>query len=137
MSAEDKDEAVGYRKPPRHRQFRKGQSGNPNGRAKGSKNLPTLLMKTLNELVAVNENGQRKNITKLEAMTKQLVNRAASGEPKATQLLLNMVQLIEERSDTAPQTAAVADADRLVMEQLLVRIRRTTTGGSDGNADRD
>ncbi|MGJ3627161.1 DUF5681 domain-containing protein [Sphingomonas sp. MMS24-JH45] len=30
---------VGYGKPPIHARFQKGQSGNPKGRKKGSKNL--------------------------------------------------------------------------------------------------
>jgi hypothetical protein len=128
------DDTVGYGKPPRRTQFKKGQSGNPTGRAKGSKNLPTLLMKTLNELVAVTENGQRRKISKLEAMMKQLVNKAAAGEPKATQLLLNMIQLIEGRSETPVQAAAAGEADSQVMEQLLARIRRSTNGGTDDNS---
>jgi hypothetical protein len=129
------DYAVGYGKPPRHARFAKGRSGNPKGRAKGTKNLPTLLMKTLNESVTVTENGQRRMITKLEAMTKQLVNKAASGEPKATQLLLGMIQLIEGRAETPAQAEAVNEADRQVMEQLFARIERIKNGGSNGNSD--
>jgi hypothetical protein len=129
-----RDYPVGYGKPPRHARFTKGRSGNPKGRAKGTKNLPTLLMKTLNELVTVTENGQRRMITKLEAMTKQLVNKAASGEPKATQLLLGMIQLIEDRVDPPAQAEAVNEADRQVMEQLFSRIERMKNGGSDENA---
>jgi hypothetical protein len=129
------DYAVGYGKPPRNTRFAKGRSGNPKGRAKGAKNLPTVLMKTLNESVTVTENGQRRAITKLEAMTKQLVNKAASGEPKATQLLLGMIQLIEGRAETPAQAEAVNEADRQVMEQLFARIERMKNGGSHGNSD--
>jgi hypothetical protein len=129
------DYAVGYGKPPRSTRFAKGRSGNPKGRAKGTKNLPTLLMKTLNESVTVTENGQRRAITKLEAMTKQLVNKAASGEPKATQLLLGMIQLIEGRTETPAQADAVNEADRQVMEQLFARIQRLRNGASDGDSD--
>ncbi len=136
MSNDAADEnSVGYGRPPRRTQFKKGQSGNPRGRAKDSKNLPTLLMKTLQELVTVTENGQRKKITKLQAMTKQLVNKATAGEPKATQLLLNMIQLIEGRAETPAQSAAADVADSQVMEQLLVRIRRQINGESGGNSD--
>ena len=39
----DDDYAVGYKKPPLHTRFKKGQSGNPRGRPKGSKNFSTLL----------------------------------------------------------------------------------------------
>ena len=47
--------------------------------------------------MAINENGRRRRITKLEATVKQLVNRAASGEARATQLLLALVQANEAR----------------------------------------
>ncbi len=33
---------VGYKKPPLHSRFKKGQSGNPRGRPRGSKNFSTL-----------------------------------------------------------------------------------------------
>jgi hypothetical protein len=72
------DHSVGYSKPPRHTQFRKGQSGNPKGRRRGSKNFATVLLNSAHEPVTVNEGGRRKRITKLEAMSKQLANKAAA-----------------------------------------------------------
>jgi len=79
---------VGYGKPPEKTRFRKGLSGNPGGRAKGSKNVSKLLVDALSEPVVVNENGQRKQITKAEAMIKQLVNKGASGDARSIQLLM-------------------------------------------------
>jgi Family of unknown function (DUF5681) len=72
------DHSVGYGRPPQHTQFRKGQSGNPKGRRRGSKNLATVLLDSAHEPVTVNEGGRRKSITKLEAMSKQLANKAVS-----------------------------------------------------------
>jgi hypothetical protein len=46
---------VGYGKPPVHTRFKKGQSGNPNGRHKGSKNFSTTLEETLQEKVVIRE----------------------------------------------------------------------------------
>ena len=48
--------------------------------------LGTLLEEALNEAVVVNENGRRKRISKREELLKQLVNRAAFGDPRAIQL---------------------------------------------------
>ena len=59
-----RDYEVGYRNPPHHTQFKKGQSGNPRGRPCGSKNLKTLVNEVLNELVTITENGRRRKITK-------------------------------------------------------------------------
>ena len=38
--------------PPKHTQFRKGTSGNPRGRPKGSKNLATYLMEAARDQVS-------------------------------------------------------------------------------------
>jgi hypothetical protein len=124
------DYTVGYGKPPHQTQFKKGQSGNPKGRTKGSKNLAALIMSALNEPVTVTQNGRRKRITKIEAMTTQLANKGASGDPKATQLLLGVVQLFEDRAETPAQTNAVGDADRQVMQLLFSRIQRIGNGGT-------
>jgi hypothetical protein len=51
MSDKKRDYQVGYGKPPKDTRFKKGQSGNPRGRAPGAKNLKTLLIDTLNEPV--------------------------------------------------------------------------------------
>src|ERR1035437_5871182 len=76
----DKTYDVGFGKPPSHGQFRKGVSGNPRGRPKGKRNLATVLERTLEEKVVINENGERKTVTKLEAALKQMVNKAAGGD---------------------------------------------------------
>ena len=38
---------VGYRKPPRNTQFKKGSSGNPSGRPRDSKSATTILRRAL------------------------------------------------------------------------------------------
>src|ERR1700733_8510918 len=102
----DGDYEVGFSKPPKRTQFRKGRSGNPEGRARGSRNASTLLDEALNELVIVTENGLRKKVTKLDAIMKQLVNRAAQGDHRATQLLLaNQIPRIEEHEAFRSATA--------------------------------
>ncbi len=115
-------ERVGYCRPPMATRFRPGQSGNPRGRPKGARNLGTVVAAALNERVAVQENGERRQITKLEAAVKQLVNRAASGEARATQLLLALVQANEAKP---PQQGVnrVGDDDAIVMAELARRWR--------------
>ena len=105
------DYAVGYGKPPRHTRFPNGRSGNPKGRPKGSKNSTTLFLEALGEEVVVSENGRRKKITKREAIVKQLVNKAASGDHRSIQLvLLNLIPLLEARIASARSAATEAEA---------------------------
>lgn len=77
------DYPVGYGKPPRHTRFKKGQSGNPKGRPKRSESFARLARKTLSERIVVRENGERRAISKLEAVLKQLINKAATGDQRA------------------------------------------------------
>jgi hypothetical protein len=103
---------VGYGKPPRRNQFEKGQSGNPKGRPRGSRNATTLLKEALNEQVIITENGRRRTITKKEAIVTQIVNKAASGDHRSIQLLLlSQLPLIEKSSELLesadPQTQAL------------------------------
>jgi hypothetical protein len=83
----DKNNKVGYGKPPSRTQFVKGQSGNPKGRPKGSQNLATILTKVSRELVKVIENGRTRYITKFQATMLQLVNKAVSGDLNAAREL--------------------------------------------------
>jgi len=47
------DDVVGYGKPPRAHRFKPGQSGNPNGRPKGSKNEATLTQEEAAQVTSV------------------------------------------------------------------------------------
>lgn len=129
MSRDD-DYDVGYGKPPKQTRFEKGRSGNPKGRLKGVKTLAVALKEALAERVTVTENGRRRKITKLEAITTQLVNKAATADLTATRLLLGMVQLVETQADPSATTAMnVGEDDEKVMRQLYARIRSMNNGG--------
>ena len=90
------DNEVGYGKPPKHAQFKKGQSGNPRGRPKGTKNLKTDLAEELAEQVRIREGNQTKKVTKQRAMVKSLVAKAANGETRAVTLVVNMASRLFE-----------------------------------------
>jgi Family of unknown function (DUF5681) len=101
------DYEVGHCRPPRHSQFRKGQSGNPNGRPRGSKSINRLLKEALSEKVTVNVNGQRREISKREAIVLQLVNKSAAADLKAVQILLNVLRETEGHPEGEPVDAKV------------------------------
>jgi len=117
---------VGYGKPPARTRFKKGHSGNPKGRPKGTQNFATVLERTLSEQVVINENGQRRVITKLEAVTKQLVNKALSGDLGASRQLFMLVQIVQEQSqDAATPMVHLDDADQKVVMGMLKRFERS------------
>jgi hypothetical protein len=116
-----RDYEVGYGKPTRNTQFKKGQSGNPRGRPSGSKNLATLVSVALNEPVIVVENGGRRKITKREAIIKQLVNRSTKADWRAIKILLDIVREIENRVEPEAAESSFSAADEKVIEQIKAR----------------
>ena len=120
----DKKDAyeVGYGKPPQNTRFKKGQSGNPRGRAPGAKDLKTLLIDTLNEPVVVTENGGRRTISKRQAIVKQLVNQSAKGDWRAVKLLVDMLHETEGGGEPEAAESSFGEADQKVIEQLKARL---------------
>lgn len=55
-----------------------------------------MFQKELGQRITIIENGQRRTITKIEAVAKQLVNKAAAGEPKAIQSLMKIPDALGE-----------------------------------------
>ncbi|NDQ55759.1 MAG: hypothetical protein GZ088_01645 [Acidipila sp.] len=126
---------VGYCNPPEETRFKKGQSGNPHGRPKGTLNMATVLERTLRERVVINESGKRKTVTKLEAAVKQLANKAASGELKALQLLAALVRTAEERAIKMPAVnSELEEVDEKIILNILKRCE-LTNGGKQNNED--
>ena len=78
----DDDSVARYQRPPRKGQFKSGQSGNPRGRPKGSRNIRTYVQRLLDAPILVNENGKTRRMPRGEAIAIQLVNMAAKGDPK-------------------------------------------------------
>jgi hypothetical protein len=122
MADKKDDYEVGYGKPPQNTRFKKGQSGNPRGRAPGDKDLKTLLIDTLNEPVVVTENGGRRTISKRQAIVKQLVNQSAKGDWRAVKLLVDMLHETEGGGEPEAAESSFGEADQKVIEQLKARL---------------
>lgn len=110
---EDDGYRVGPKRPPREHQFRKGQSGNPRGRPKGSLNVRTLLLDELAAEVGV-KNGE--SIPVLRAILRRLVRKAAEGEMRAIESVLERA----ERYQRLEQTNAdeLAEDDAAILQRL-------------------
>jgi hypothetical protein len=112
---------VGYGRPPKETQFKKGQSGNPKGRRKGSKSFLSLLAEAFDQRVWANDGGERKSISKREAFATQFVNKGAAGGIRAAKLLFEWIRQIETESALAEQQGgqrASGDARERIMRRL-------------------
>lgn len=79
---------IGYAHPPAERRWVPGQSGNPKGRPRGSKNTLDILNRLANEEIKVSQNGKEIKISKKAAALLQAVNKAAQGDAKSLKTLL-------------------------------------------------
>ncbi len=73
------DNAVGFGNPPKERQFKPGQSGNPRGRPKSKKAVLTDVSRLLNEPVKVNAGGKVREMEPFEVGFLKLAKKAVDG----------------------------------------------------------
>ena len=112
----DRDYEVGFCKPPKHTQWKKGHCPNPEGRPRRAKTTGTILRETLKEKITVTENGKRREINKLETIIKQAVNDAAKGDARARKDVFAMwSDLIRLEQEQAPRTQAASPQGAVVI----------------------
>jgi len=111
----DSDNDVGYKRPPAAKRFKKGKSGNPKGRPKGTRNFKTDLKATLARPVKITEGGRSRSISTQEAGLERLREKALKGDTRA---LDRMLALAERHGDE--ETAAMAEAKLSEMEASIL-----------------
>ena len=129
-TSDDNDDnyQVSYGRPPKHTRFKPGQSGNPRGRSKKSKDINTLIQAELDKTILATEHGKPKRITKREAIVTQLVNQAIQGETKPLQLVLAHLNTHREVEPFVATEADDLEPEFLEQEskQQLTRLDRHT-----------
>lgn len=112
---------VGYESPPECTRWKKGQSGNPSGRAKGQRNLKTDLAAELREVVQISEGGVPRRISKQRALLKALTARAIGGDSRAANLILNLMMRFLEAEAAVSADAPLASEDEALLDAFLAR----------------
>ena len=93
MSREDDLKPVGYKNPPQHTRFQKGQSGNPSGRRK-AKSMPDMLeviATVMSEPIQLIKNGRPRTVSYLEGLVRKTAESAVKGDASARRDLLKLV----------------------------------------------
>ena len=120
------DYEVGYGKPPKDSQFKPGQSGNPNGRSKGARNLKTEIREVMQSTVTVTQDGKRKKISTRKAVVLRLTEKALSGNVQATRVLIDLMKTYDEE-DVADVVEDLSQDDAAILEMFAEKIRNKET----------
>lgn len=117
------DDKVGYKNPPRWTRWRKGISGNPNGRRRKSRKAPSasisddILRNELDRTIRVTEGGATKNLKMREVVQRAQMNQAAKGNVRAQHDVLEAARELEDRD--RQRTEEEAKLDRRVYERIV------------------
>ncbi len=116
-----KSSKVGYCNPPKHSQFKPGQSGNPLGRPKGTISFAPELIDELIRTIAAPENETDAVITNKRAIVKKLV-AAAKEDAQLAISLINLCAKLSRGRETDPRAAE----DEAFVEKLADRESQAT-----------
>ena len=115
---------VGYRKPPKSGQFKRGKSGNPKGRPRGSLKLATDLAAELNEQITVREDGRARRVSKQRALIKSLMAKALQGDVRANAAILALyARVITDLPDD--QDHPVGDSELQILRRFAPRLLKS------------
>ena len=93
---------VGKGRPPHSSRWKKGQSGNPKGRPKGSKNLATLYSELLDGKVTIREGGAVFKVTRREALVRVQIQKGVKGDITAIQQIFAQDKRVQRARRSLP-----------------------------------
>jgi len=126
---------VGFGKPPKSSQFKKGKSGNPKGRPPGSRNFASVLEAALRETVVIKEEGIPKTVSKLEAGCKRITDKFVSGDPKIVRLVASVCWSDNQMPEAHGRDAFSNELELRVFESFLKRLEVTSRQEAEDESD--
>ena len=115
------DQDGSHRDRPRSHRFKPGQSGNPRGRPRGTRNLWTDLTQLLKKRIPVREDGETRHISRQEAILLSLYSKAVRGDVRAIMSILTMLMKLEPATASKPDQDDVSQRDQEIIEDYLRR----------------
>jgi hypothetical protein len=125
---------IGYKRPPQHTRFKKGQSGNPSGKkkAKPTRSEPDKL--DLSEPITVSSQGKRVTMTMRKALHQKLFAMAIGGNLRAIELLFKLDGLNDNQHRQSDGSGAEVSQSE---EALIARFLQRHAGGPDDAGGKD
>lgn len=118
------DYEVGNCKPPKHSQFKPGQSGNPKGRPKGAKSFDTIVREAMLKPVLVRTSTGTRKISTAEALVMKATESGTKGDLRAIDKLLGWYERITPSQRPEEFDAQVAQSTSATDEAILAKLRQ-------------
>jgi hypothetical protein len=117
---------VGYKRPPKAYQFKKGRSGNPRGRRKGSKNFAALVREELGRQVQINVGAKRMSVCAARALLMRTLRDGIGGNRAAAIQALRLMErycFFDEDDEEPTDLSLLNDEELEQLERLLTKCR--------------
>jgi hypothetical protein len=115
---------VGKGRPPAETQWKPGQSGNPPGRKKGSKNRKTIVRSAERKTITVTKGGRKRKMTFTEIGLEHLQQDVARGDRKAFLDYLAILERYNDRDENSASMKELLADDAAILANLLARKKR-------------
>ena len=119
---DDNGYEIGYRKPPKHSQFRPGHSGNPVGRRQGLRNLVTDVRSTLGTPVKIKEGGRTRTRSTQEGVLMVLREKALRGDARALDRLFELARRFNSDGAEVGSAQTLAADDQAILSAYEAEI---------------
>ena len=126
---------VGYGCPPEETRFKRGQSGNPNGRPRRVPTMHDDLEKVLAERIELREGERVQRVSKRDALARTTINRALKGDARFLRALLHMMQPRSGEDQGDVEIGNVVSADDEALLAAYVARSRGEIVSSEGKID--
>ena len=126
-TARDSIYEVGYGKPPKANQFRRGRTGNPRGKRQGEENTISAFKRIVSKRVKINDGEKVRTITLAEAVILKNCNAAVQKDAFA---MSNIFRLAEQAGEFVDFTDAkqvggpIAVPEKVTMEEFMAQLGR-------------
>jgi len=121
------DYEVGYCRPPRHTQWRLGESGNPRGRPKGLNNFSTDLKRVLKMPVKLKAGGRMRNVSSQQASLMLLREKALQASLRHLERFLELAHRHNNEPTPDNSVDPLPDEDRAILAEYVARVTAATS----------
>ena len=121
---------IGFKKPPKAHSWKKGESGNPKGRKKGTRNKKTIIIRLMEGRLG-RKIPDPKKLTAQEALLWKAIQKGLAGDAKAMAFAFKRYD--DATASGWAGSVITTEEDRQVYDALLTKIRREIEEENDAS----